>query len=128
MGWRHKFVIPTGAKHRNEAMKFLKYIAADPQGSMSLALPISWYPAYKKSEVYSVYKKGELTAPYVAILEKAAHTRPIMPAAQKYWDELDAAVNSVIQGKKEAAPALASVTKTVQVELDRILAKYSKRK
>lgn len=80
----HKFVIPMGAKHRNEAMKFIKFIAADQAGTALLAGPINWFPGYKGSEIYSTYRKGQFTAPYVKILEKAAHQRPVMPAAQKY--------------------------------------------
>lgn len=124
----HKMIIPAGCKHRNEAWDFLKFMTADAKGSAILAEPIDWFPSYRKSDVYDKYRAGALLAPYIKILQKAAHQRPVMPASQLLYDQLDLAVAGVLAGKKEAGPALAEVTRVAQKDLDRILAKYAPKK
>lgn len=121
-GWKIGMLPST--KHADATWRWIKFITADPVGTAILNEPIGWFPSYKKSVVYDRYQKDPLRGPFFKILQRASHQRPVMPAAQTYAEQLDQALNLVLLGKKEPAPAMAQCETAVQKELDRILVKY----
>lgn len=119
----HKFIIPAGVKNKEAAWKFLKFIAADPEGTAILAKPLRWFPGYKKSDIYDVYRKDRNLAPFVMLLETSRHQRPVMPAAEFYYWQLDKAVAAALSKQKTPLAALKDAVRATQVELDKILSR-----
>ncbi len=116
-GW--SIVIPVGAKNAEGAATFMKWYCGLEANEMfaegTFHLPVTRVGAattfLREEPGYSVFID---VLPY-------SQCRPVIPVGGLYWDELTAARDYVIYGKKAAKQALDDATAKVQAELDRVL-------
>ena len=87
------------------AWTWLKFVTADPEGT-AIICGGGALPAYKKSNLYAEYRKDPLHAGFINVLESASHVRPIMPASDVLYAQLDNALTQVLAGKKSPIDAL----------------------
>lgn len=119
-GWT--VAIPTGAKNPDAAWAFLRYITASPEGTKTFAEGSGWFPAFLRSPAFQTFQKDRVMRPFVDILLKAAHQRPVIPVQQTYWDELNIALTDTFAHRIQPAEALARVSERVQAELAKVMA------
>ena len=140
-GWT--MAIPRDARQarppqRREAIyTFLKWMCASPEGTAIVAKNLSLFPGYRKcpyfDELRSVplsvddhrpgtadLRKNRIMRPYLEILEKCKHQRPVTPAQARYMFELERAASRVLYGQATAEQALAEARVNTQEALDRI--------
>ncbi|MEE8179959.1 MAG: ABC transporter substrate-binding protein [bacterium] len=116
-GW--SIVIPVGAKNAEGAATFMKWYCGLEANTMfaegTFHLPVTRVGAattfLREEPGYKVFID---VLPY-------SQCRPVIPVGGLYWDELTAARDYVIYGKKTAQKALDDATAKVQAELDRVL-------
>ncbi len=116
-GW--SIVIPVGAKNAEGAATFMKWYCGLEANTMyaegTMHLPVTRVGAattfLREEPGYKVFID---VLPY-------SQCRPVIPVGGLLWDELTAARDYVIYGKKTAQKALDDATAKVQAELDRVL-------
>jgi ABC-type glycerol-3-phosphate transport system substrate-binding protein len=122
----HKVFLVTGAKNREAAWRWIQWITADPEGSAIIAGPTNWFPAYKKSNIYPVYRRDRFWLPFVRLLESAHYVRPAIPTSLEMGKNMSTAVSVTIKGEQPARQALEEATRQAQMKLDEVLTKYKK--
>lgn len=80
--------IMSGTKEPDLAWEFIKFLAADPQGSAILSGPARWIPAYLESEIIPQYLEDPYLQPYLRMAATAQFHRPVMPLSSDYGDGL----------------------------------------
>jgi len=118
-GW--SMVIPIGAKNPEGAAEFIKWYCG-PEANEIYARGTYHLPVSKEAfEVTSLKEEPR----YKVFLDLLPYSRcrPVIPVGALYWDELTAARDYVIHGKKTPKQALDDVVARVQAELDKILGK-----
>ncbi len=113
--------IMSGTKEPDLAWEFIKFLAADPQGSAILSGPARWIPAYLESEIIPQYLEDPYLQPYLRMAATAQFHRPVMPLSSDYGAALDRAFADVMNGVSQPQDALAFVTQLIQSELDIVL-------
>jgi multiple sugar transport system substrate-binding protein len=113
--------IPKGAKHRDAAFDFIKWISTSDEGTNIMGNTFNQFPGYKKSPYYEKVQQDPELKPFYEILVETKHQRPVMPAQAFYMGALQRAVDAAIFGQKTPQQALDDATAETQKELDRIL-------
>jgi multiple sugar transport system substrate-binding protein len=118
--WSGGFVlgVPTGSKHRDEAWKFVQYLGA-PEQQTAFCTARGNLP----TNVASAKKIGDgdpLQKRFLDLLP-VSHYEPVIPEWSLAWDELVAAEEAAIYGKKSAKDALEAANTKVQAEIDKRL-------
>jgi multiple sugar transport system substrate-binding protein len=112
------YIIPRGAKQVEAAWHFIKFMGSD-EGELlwtqtTFNLPVRVNVA--GSDFWRQQAQDPRVKVFLDLLPISRH-RPIMPAAQRLWDELIAAVDLVRKGQLSAKDALDAVTQRVNLEL-----------
>ncbi len=118
-GWT--LAIPQGARNPELGWEFIRFITADPRGTTRFATVSGWFTGYLKSPAYAEFRKDRILAPFLEIVTMAQHQRPVIPVQERYWNELDQAVNAVLTRNAPPRETLQHVSQVVQSELDRVL-------
>lgn len=120
-GWC--MALPSGAKHADAGWEFIRWLTADPEGTLVMAREAGLLPGYRKSRYFSSsVKKPEHYEAFLRILMQTRHQRPVMPAQAFYMNALNRAVDMAIHGRMTPKEALVEARVDTQRELDRILA------
>ena len=131
-GWT--MAIPRDARNRRSpaqrdaARIFLKWMCASNEGTTYAAKKLHLFPGYRKCPYFDEIRmapkgsdQARIYRPYLEILEKCKHQRPVMPAQSRYMFELDRAVSRTLFRQTTAAAALAEARRNTQDALDKIL-------
>jgi multiple sugar transport system substrate-binding protein len=113
--------IPKGAKNKDAAFEFIRWLCATPEGTNLIYEPNGGFPGYKKAPAFDKIQKDPVLKPFYDILVETKHQRPVMPAQAFYMAALQRAVDEAIYGQKTPQQALDDATTSTQKELDRIL-------
>jgi len=116
-GW--SMVIPIGAKNPKDAAKFVKWYCG-PEANEIYAKGTYHLPVSIKAFETTFLREEPGYKVFLDVLPYS-RCRPVIPVGALYWDELTAARDYVIHGKKTPKKALDDVVARVQPELDRIL-------
>jgi multiple sugar transport system substrate-binding protein len=113
-GW--SMVIPTGAKHPDDAWKFLEYIDGDP-GQAIYTKETAHLPTVKSLLTdQSLYEERHK---FFLDLLKVAKSRPVLPVGALYWDALTRAQQAVVTNTQTPKEALQAAENSVQPRLQR---------
>ncbi|MBI4057179.1 MAG: ABC transporter substrate-binding protein [Elusimicrobia bacterium] len=113
-GWG--LVIPRGAKHPEEAWKFMRFVSG-PEGQRMYSLGTDNLPSRPDVKPETFVKDPRRKA-FMQLL-KYSRIRPVLPVGALLWDELKNATDQVIYGKEKALQALQKVQDKVTHELER---------
>lgn len=116
-GW--SMVIPTGAKNPQAAATFVKWYTGVEANKM-YAEGTTHLPVTRVGAATTFLRELPGYKVFIEVLPYSRN-RPVIPVGGLYWDELTAARDYVIYGKKTAKRALDDATAKVQAELDRVL-------
>lgn len=116
-GW--SMVIPTGAKNAQAAATFVKWYTGVEANKM-YAEGTTHLPVTRVGAATTFLRELPGYKVFIDVLPYSRN-RPVIPVGGLYWDELTAARDYVIYGKKTAKRALDDATAKVQAELDRVL-------
>ncbi|HEX6972400.1 MAG TPA: ABC transporter substrate-binding protein [Limnochordia bacterium] len=120
-GWT--LAIPRGAKNPDLGWEFIRFITADPVGTERFAVVSGWFTGYLRSPAYEVFREDPILAPFMQIVIAARHQRPVIPVQERYWTELEQAVNRVFVENALPREVLQHVSEVVQDELERALSR-----
>ena len=118
-GW--SMVIPIGAKNAEGAAKFIQWYCG-PEANEIYAKGTYHLPVSIKAFEITFLRQEPRYKVFLDVLPYS-RCRPVVPVGGLYWDELTAARDYVIHGKKTPKQALDDVVARVQPELDKILEK-----
>jgi multiple sugar transport system substrate-binding protein len=113
--------IPKGAKNKEAAFEFIKWLTTSDQGTTITHDPHGNFPGYKNAPSYQQIQQDPVLKPFYEILVETKHQRPVMPAQAFYMSALQRAVDAAIYGQKTPQQALDDASAETQKELDRIL-------
>ncbi|MEW6227875.1 MAG: ABC transporter substrate-binding protein [Bacillota bacterium] len=115
------WAIPKGAKHPQEAWKFLSWLIS-PEVSAEWCATINNIPPMRRAiklQVFANTVTPEFQV-FLDLLEKGhTFTIPSLPVGQYFTNELWNSVGQVLEGLKEPKQALDEVTQRIQVELNK---------
>jgi multiple sugar transport system substrate-binding protein len=120
-GW--SYIMPKGAKNKEAAWKFMKFVAG-PEGTLLWAkrptgkYDLTCIPAVNKEMGHD---KKENMKVFVQLMDKA-FIRPVSPAGGFMWNEMFRVQDMAINLKGEPQALMDEVKKNVDAELKRILA------
>lgn len=112
------YIIPRGARQVEAAWHFIKFMGGD-EGEL-LWTQTTFNLPVRVNVAASAFWQDQARNPRVKVfldLLPISRYRPIMPAAQRLWDELIAAVDLVRKGQLSPKDALDAVTQRVNLEL-----------
>jgi multiple sugar transport system substrate-binding protein len=110
--------IPRGARNRDAAWEFARWICANPQGTKLMGEETGLFPGYKSSPYFDTVRGKKHYEKFFRILQECRHQRPVMPVQARYMRELSRAVDAAVYGKATPREALARARETTQRELD----------
>jgi multiple sugar transport system substrate-binding protein len=114
----HTFMITSQCKEPDHAWNLVRYLAADPEGTATLARPTLWFPAYRKSNVYAEYMRNPLLRGFYNILLTAAYHTPVTPVVLDIWTSVESAVVIALDRRNTPQNVLENVRRTVQSRLN----------
>jgi multiple sugar transport system substrate-binding protein len=112
-GW--SLVVPQGAKHPDEAFKFMNYMAGEP-GQRAYTKQSFHLPTLKSLLADDTLFDAQHLF-FAKDLLPTAKSRPPLPVGAKYWDELTTAWQSIYHNQSEPMPALQQAHDRVQPQL-----------
>ncbi len=115
-GWC--LAIPKGARNREDAWEFLRYLCHDAEGTRVVGREAGLFPGMRHSPYFDEVRHKPRYADYFRILETTQHQRPVMPVQNFYMRELERAVEAAYYGRTSPAEALAIARRNTQAELD----------
>ncbi|MCX7017802.1 MAG: ABC transporter substrate-binding protein [bacterium] len=110
--------LPKGSRRAEAGWELIRWICADPEGTLAVGKIMSLFPGYRKSPYFDIVRNDPRYGIYVSIIDQSKHQRPVMPAVDYYMGALDRAVQFVLYGQKNAKQALDDATFETQRELD----------
>lgn len=116
-------VIPKGAKHPDEAFKFISFVNTQEAMELLCNGQVKFTPLREVSENFYINHKN----PHIRMFRKLAESpnafiTPKMVIWQEYQREMSFANDKILDLKSTPKAALAEVRKTIQIRLDRELA------
>ena len=121
-GWA--FMVPKGAKHPAEAMKFAEWITQAKNFGTYLGPVLGWLPA-KKATMSQPYLTGDPSWRGVIAVDKRSGGQWWLqpsPILQQYYRILDETQDTVVALQREPAAALTQAQQQIQAALDSTVA------
>lgn len=103
-GWRN--FIPKGAKQPEEAWKFLKFMAVDPEGAKIWYDLRGVFSGWKDSPALDNLRNHPENSIYLDVLATARHVKPLIPVSSFYQTTIQKEVEEALYGRKTVAEAL----------------------
>ena len=117
-GW--SVVVPTGAKHKADAVKFIYWLAGDPGQRMMLKLN----GGTTLSTVKTVLNDDSVFSPDMAFLRQMlpySKSRPVLPVGALYFDNLTIAQDAVAYDQADVMQALKTCEDNTNAQLQKFL-------
>ncbi|NQT83726.1 extracellular solute-binding protein [bacterium] len=112
-------VIPAGARRREEAWEFIKWIIA-PKQQAFYAKMAEQMPANVKATEDPYFSQDKNWQVFLSEM-KYSRYRPVTPVGSQLWDELERATELAVEGRMTPKAALDRAKNVVQKELDDFL-------
>ncbi|HEY8454565.1 MAG TPA: extracellular solute-binding protein [Actinopolymorphaceae bacterium] len=116
-GWG--MFVPSGARHKDEAFEFIRWVSATDEGTKAQWEHIGFPPAYRKAAVLEEIKNDPIMAPYYDVLVTATNIRPPIPVADYFTTQLEQNVDRAILGQVSPIEALRTVKRVTMEEWNR---------
>lgn len=116
-------VIPTGARHPEEAWEFIKWITS-PGPQAFYAKTAEQMPANARATEDPYFTRDKNWRVFLSEMKYSLY-RPVTPVGSQLWDELERATELAVEGRMTPQAALDRAKSVVQKELNQFLKRQS---